>query len=117
MSKILRKIYNFVKLLKINFRKYKIIKEKEKLFNELGFLIYEFYDIDKNFIESDEVKDLVQKIKDLEIELEELDNMIDEIKLSNIEGINKETEEISNELLLEEAKKDGREDKKSSENN
>ena len=96
MNSIFQKIYNFFKVLKINFKQYRLNKKKEQLFRDLGFLVYEFYDIDKNFIEDDEIKDLILKIKDIEIELEKLDNLIDEIRLSNLE----EKEEISNELLL-----------------
>ncbi len=66
----------------------------------MGFLVYEFYDLDKNFIEDDEIKDLILKLKDIEIELEELDNLIDEIRLSNLNEKIDEKEDISNELLL-----------------
>ncbi len=111
MEEFLRKIYNFFKIVKINLKKHKLYKRKEKLFSELGFLVYEFYDIDKNFIEDDEVKDIIQKLKDIEIEIEELDNMIDEIKFSNIEGLEEETEKISNELLLEEGKDENGKDR------
>ncbi len=106
MNEILKKIYNFFKILKINLKKIKLNKEKEKIFRELGFLIYEFYDIDRNFIEDDEVKDLILKLKDIEIELQELDNIIDEIRLSSIDNIENETEDISNELLLKEESND-----------
>ena len=100
MNSFWRKIYNFFKILKINFRQYRLNKQKERLFRDLGFLVYEFYDIDKNFIDDDEIKDLILKLKDIEIEFEELDNLIDEIRLSNLGKDINEKEEISNELLL-----------------
>ncbi len=95
-NSFVKKIYNFFKILKINFKQYKLNKQKEILFRDLGFLVYEFHELDKNFIEDEEIKDLILKIKDIEIELEELDNLIDEIRLSDIQ----EKDEISNELLL-----------------
>ncbi len=95
-NSFVKKIYNFFKILKINFKQYKLNKQKETLFRDLGFLVYEFHELDKNFIEDEEIKDLILKIKDIEIELEELDNLIDEIRLSDIQ----EKDEISNELLL-----------------
>ena len=100
MKNFMQKIYNFFKILKINFQQYRLNKRKEEIFRDLGFLVYEFYDLDKNFIEDDEIKDLILKLKDIEIELEELDNLIDEIRLSNLNEKIDEKEDISNELLL-----------------
>jgi len=112
MNSFIKRVYNFFKILKINFRQYKLNKQKERIFRDLGFLVYEFYDIDKNFFEDDEIRDLIMKLKDIEIELEELDNLIDDIRLANIGKSIEEKEEISNELILK-GETNG-EDKKSS---
>jgi len=96
----MKKLINFFKILKINFRQFRLNKQKEAIYRDLGFLVYEFYDIDKNFFEDDEIKDLILKLKDIEIELEELDNLIDEIRLANLGMKIEEKEDISNELLF-----------------
>lgn len=112
----MKKFYNFFKILKINLKKFRLNRKKEQIFRDLGFLVYEFYDIDKNFVEDDEIKDLILKLKDIEIEIEELDNLIDEIRLSNLNEPIEEKEEISNELLLKGEENNGQNGKSSSNN-
>ena len=101
IAEFLKKIYNwlltFIKLFQLNCKIYNINKNKNKVFKELGIIVYEFYNVDKSLLEDDEIKSLIAEIKDYEIEVDELEKMIETIKNNKIE----EKDEISNELLLE----------------
>ncbi len=113
-KKIFLMIKNNVEIAKLNLRIIKLSKKKNIAFKDLGIIVYEFYNIDKDFLDDDEIKDLIMEIKDYEIEIDELESQIEQIK-NHV----REREEISNELLLnlkekEEDKSNEQEDNKSS---
>jgi hypothetical protein len=73
------------------------------IFKEIGILVYEFYYVNKSIIEDEEIEALSNEIKDIEIEVDTLEQLIEEIR--NPEIIEKD--EISNELLLGEDTNEG----------
>ncbi len=111
-KKIYIAIKNNILIAKLNIQIIKISKKKNIAYRDLGIIVYEFYNIDKNFFDDDEIKDIISEIKDYEIEIDELERQIENIK-NPIE----EKEEISNELLLDinnEEKKEGEDGQKDS---
>ena len=104
-QKLFKGIFNFIQIFKLNCQIYSINKNKNKVFRELGIIVYEFYNVDKNLIGDEEVESLINEIKDYEIEIDELEKMVESIKNPNIE----EKDEISNKVLLENNEKDEKE--------
>jgi molybdopterin converting factor small subunit len=94
-KKIFIIIQNNILIAKLNMKIIKINKKKNLALRNLGIIVYEFYNIDKNFVDDDEVKDLIMEIKDYEIEIDEIERQIEQIK-NPID----EKDEIDNELLL-----------------
>jgi hypothetical protein len=102
LKKAVTSFRNYYKILKLNYFIYKLSKRKNSIFKELGLLVYEFYHVDKSLVEDEEVLSLISELKDIEIEIETIENKIEKIRNPSI----KENEEISNELLLNPLKKE-----------
>ena len=115
-QKLFKGVFNFIQIFKLNCQIYSINKNKNKVFKELGIIVYEFYNVDKNLIGDEEVESLINEIKDYEIEIDELEKMIESIKNPDMDM--EEKDEISNKVLLENSDKEEKESvKNETENN